>query len=394
VEHFDSRPRLALLSPEKQCGKSRVLELLALLCDGAEGLSDASPAYLYRRIGAGKVTILLDEADAIWRRGKADDTAEALRSVLNAGHRRGATVGRVEMSGQHADLVRFAVYAPAALAAIGTLPDTILDRAVVVHMRRRAPGQPVRDYRERATRPEGAALRGALAEWAADVSGRVGDPWPDLPDGVTDRPADVWEPLVMVADLAGGDWPGLARAACAAFVAGARDDTETTGTRLLADVRAVFVGADVLSTETLLAKLRGLDESPWCDWRGHPLTARELAGLLKPYGAAPRVVRIGDATPRGYRAEDLADAWRRYLAPLSATSATSATSLARAVADVALVADTPAADGQPDGTAGAAGADMRGPERACPRHRTVWGPHPQCPHCQALARSRRLAGKE
>ena len=140
VGAFESTPRLALLSPEKQCGKSRTLELLELLTAGAETLSDASPAYLYRRIGAGPVTILLDEADAIWKRGKSDETAEALRSIVNAGHRRSATVGRVEMNGQAAKLTRFRVYAPAAIAGIGNLPDTIMDRAVVIRMRRRAPG--------------------------------------------------------------------------------------------------------------------------------------------------------------------------------------------------------------------------------------------------------------
>ena len=170
VGQFESTPRLALLSPEKQCGKSRTLELLELVCAGAETLSDASPAYLYRRIGAGQVTILLDEADAIWKRGKTDETAEALRSIVNAGHRRSATVGRVEMTGVTANLVRFRCYAPAAIAGIGNLPDTIMDRAVVVRMRRRAPGERVRDYRERTTRPEGDALRDQLAKWAADVA--------------------------------------------------------------------------------------------------------------------------------------------------------------------------------------------------------------------------------
>ena len=173
---FESTPRLALLSPEKQCGKSRVLELLELLSAGAETLSDASPAYLYRRIGAGKVTILLDEADAIWKRGKTDETAEALRSIVNAGHRRTATVGRVEMNGTTARLIRFRVYAPAAIAGIGTLPDTILDRAVVIRMRRRAPDERIRDYRERTTRPEGDALRELLIKWAADVADWVAIP--------------------------------------------------------------------------------------------------------------------------------------------------------------------------------------------------------------------------
>jgi hypothetical protein len=339
---FESTPRLALISPEKQCGKSRVLELLELVCAGAETLSDASPAYLYRRIGAGQVTILLDEADAIWKRGKSDETAEALRSIVNAGHRKSATIGRVEMNGQAAKLTRFRCYAPAAIAGIGNLPDTIMDRAVVVRMRRRAPDQRVRDYRERTTRPEGDALRDLLAAWAADVAESVGDPWPHKPPGGADRPADVWEPLRMVADLAGGDWPKQAAEACTAFVAGARDDTETTGTRLLADLRAVFGTAEVMSSEAILGKLHGLEESPWGDWYGHQLTFRDLARLLKPYEVRPVVVRIGDATPRGYRRSDLHSAWRSYLPGGTATPATSATSLASHVADVAGVAHTQA----------------------------------------------------
>jgi hypothetical protein len=340
VAKFESTPRLALLSPEKQCGKSRVLELLELLCAGAETLSDASPAYLYRRIAAGEVTILLDEADAIWKRGQADETAEALRSIVNAGHRRSATIGRVEMNGSAAKLVRFPVYAPAAIAGIGSLPDTILDRAVIVRMRRRAPDERIQDYRERLTRPHGDALRERLAAWAKDLADAVGNPWPRMPDGVADRPADVWEPLLMVADLAGGDWPKLAAEACTAFVTGARDDTASVGTRLLEDLRAVFGDADALWTEVILGRLHGLDEAPWGDWYGKPLDARHLAKLLRPYGPKSRDVRGDGVVRKGYYREELDEVWRRYASGGSATSATSATPLASPVADVAPVADT------------------------------------------------------
>jgi hypothetical protein len=339
VAGFESTPRLALLSPEKQCGKSRVLELLELLCAGAETLSDASPAYLYRRIGAGKVTILLDEADAIWKRGKADETAEALRSIVNAGHRRSATVGRVEMNGQAATLTRFRVYAPAAIAGIGGLPDTIMDRAVIVRMRRRAPDERIRDYRERTTRPEGEALRGQLAAWAADIAGRIGDPWPDMPPGVADRAADVWEPLLMVADLAGADWPKRAAEACTAFVTGAQDDTASTGTRLLADLRAEFGDAPQLFTQTILDRLHALSESPWADWSyGKPFSARDLADLLKEYQVRSRQLRIGEDSRKGYRRADLAEVWACYLPSRgSETSETSETPLASNVSAVSAV---------------------------------------------------------
>jgi hypothetical protein len=351
VETFESTPRLALLSPEKQCGKTRVLELLALLCAGAETLSDASAAYLFRRIGAGAVTVLLDEADAIWKRGKSDDTAEALRSIVNAGHRKGAVVGRATKTGQ---LERFPVYAPVALAGIGHLPDTILDRSVIVAMRRRAPDEHVAEYRERMARPEGEALADRLASWSATVVDKVGCPWPDMPSGVTDRPADVWEPLLAVAELAGGDWPARARAACVAFVTGSRDDIASVGVRLLGELRDVFGDAEAMWTETILAKLHSLDEAPWGDWYGKPLDPRGLAKLLKPYGVKSQDVRHGETNRKGYQRANLWDVWTRYLpkkkddedrgadaGPVSATSATSATPLIRHVADVADVADNP-----------------------------------------------------
>jgi hypothetical protein len=339
VKCFDSTPRLALLSAEKQSGKTRTVEILELLCVGAEILNDASAAYLYRRIEAAAVTVLLDEADAIWKRGKSDDSAEALRSIVNCGHRKRGTVGRVEMVGKKGELVRYRVYAPVALAGIGDcLPDTILDRSVIVRMRRRAPDEPVEQFRQRTCRAEGEALNKSLAEWAAAVGERIGDPWPNMPAGVTDRPADVWEPLLAVADVAGGDWPSRARAACVAFVTGARDDVASRGTRLLADVRAVFADQEAVSSAILCTRLAAMEEAPWGDMYGKPIDQRRLARMLGQYGVKSRAVRIGDTTPRGYRREDLADAWSRYLDPGSATSETSTTPLARDVVDVAAVA--------------------------------------------------------
>ena len=174
------------------------------------------------------------------------------------------------------------------------------------------------------------------AKWAADVAGWVGDPWPDMPAGVADRAADVWEPLLMVADLAGGDWPQRAAEACTAFVTGARDDTASIGTRLLADLRDVFGDADALLTQTILDRLHALDESPWADWYGKPLNARDLAELLKPYGVKSR--HSGSA--RTAARDTAARIWT--MGPLppppgSETSATSETPLASNVADVSAV---------------------------------------------------------
>ncbi len=340
AQRFDSTPRLALLSAEKQSGKTRTLEVLELLCVGAEILNDASASYMYRRIDAGGVTVLLDECDAIWKR-KGDDSAEALRSIVNSGHRKRGTVGRVEMNGKKGVLQRFKVYAPAALAGIGDLPDTILDRAVIVRMRRRGRGEAIEQYRERTARPIGEDLAHQLSGWAAEVEHRIGDPWPQMPRGVVDRPADVWEPLLAVAEVAGGDWPKRAREACVAFVSGARNDTASLGQRLLADLRDVFGDADKLASAEICRRLAAIEEAPWADMYGKPMDPRRLARMLGEYEVASTKVRIGDTTPRGYLRETLVDPWARYL-PGSGTDGTSGTPLASTVPDVADVPDTPA----------------------------------------------------
>jgi hypothetical protein len=141
------------------------------------------------------------------------------------------------------------------------------------------------------------------------------DARPGLPPGVDDRDADCWEPLVAIADAAGDDWPMRARSAATALVVEAASRNRTSGVQLLADLFKVFDGADKLATETILEKLHGLPESAWADIRGKPLNDRGLATRLKKYGVAPKVVRIGTATPRGYEAVDLHDPWKRYYLP-------------------------------------------------------------------------------
>ena len=83
-------------------------------------------------------------------------------------------------------------YAAVALAGLGDLPDTILSRAIIVRMNRRAPGEWVEPFRARLHTAAGHALRDRLVAWA---NGARFTGWPVLPDEVTDRAADCWEPL-------------------------------------------------------------------------------------------------------------------------------------------------------------------------------------------------------
>jgi hypothetical protein len=191
-----------------------------------------------------------------------------------------------------------------------------MDRAVVVRMRRRAPGEHVQPYRTRRDAPPLHDLRDRLAPWARAHLRELQHATPPMP--LEDRAADTWEPLIAIADLAGGDWPARARDAAATMTAAEVQQEEDTAAsvRLLADLRQVFTAADAeaLYTSTLLEALHKLEDAPWADWYGHPLTTRELAKLLRPYQVESKNVREHGGAPRkGYARTDLHDAWARYV---------------------------------------------------------------------------------
>ncbi len=285
--------------------------------------------------------MLFDECDTYFG-PMAKGDHEELRGLVNAGHRKGAVAYRCVGDPKNMQVKAFPAYAAVAIAGIGDVPATILDRAVLVRMRRRAPDEPVQPFRRRKALALGDELREGLASWAEANRKRLADAEPEMPPGLVDRPADVWEALLAIADLAGGAWPARARAAALELNQARADADPSLGVALLRDVRAVFGNAEALATEALLKRLCALDESPWGDLRGKPLDARGLARRLKPYDVRPTTIRDGDATPKGYRRADLHDAWARYLPDTpkaSATSATSANGAGQRPADVAAVAD-------------------------------------------------------
>lgn len=323
-EHFHTTPRLAMLSPEPGSGKTRVLEVLDLLVRLSLFCLNASPAALFRSLSKEPVTILADECDAIFSKRGREDANEELRAVFNAGYKRGAKIPRCV--GPKHDVEYFDVFAPVALAGLGDLPDTIMSRAVIIRMRRRNRSEKVEPFRNREHAPEGEALREELETWANEVGPQVGAAWPDLPPGIEDRPAEIWEPLIAVADAAGGEWPEIARDACLALSQVALDRKASLGVRLLGDMRIVFGDAIALHTQTIIERLCAPEENglsadaPWAELHGKQITTRTLAGMLKKYSVESQKVKVDGVSLQGYRREPLHDAWERYLS-LSPTEA-------------------------------------------------------------------------
>lgn len=312
---WECAARLQIRSPLKRCGKSRLLDLVENLSNAPLLMVLASPPALFRSIdGEEPPTLLLDEADTIFGTKERSENQEAIRGILNAGHQKGRTIPRCVppmMMVKH-----FPTFAMAALAGIGSLPDTIEDRSVIVELHRRAPGETVAKLRWRHVKADLQALREQVHGWARGLLDDLREADPDLP--VDDRAADTWEPLVAIADAAGGDWPSRARQACIklAGIAATAESETNLSVRVLSDLRDIFAEygpADRAHTEALLGDLQKIAEAPWHNFYGHPLDARDLAKLLKFYGIKSRDVWIDGVTKKGYRVSDLWDAWRRYL---------------------------------------------------------------------------------
>jgi len=308
-------PRLRIGSPIKRCGKTRLLEVIEYTCHGAISTVDATIAALFRSIDDDDPpTLVVDEADAIWAKKNAEGT-EDLRKLLNAGFGRGRSVLRCV--GPTQQVQPFATFAMAAIAGIGDMPDTVTDRAVNVIMRRRALTETVQPFRRRRDRPALLKIKGDLARWVYSRLDALRDAVPDMP--VEDRAADVWEPLIAIADEAGGTWPERARKVCTKLSKEAdTEDTErTTSLQLLSDLRAIFDNeeADRLWTKVVLEDLRRLDGSPWGEWFGRLFNDRDLSNILRPYGVRPVDVKVMGQVPKGYRRDHLHEVWARYLPP-------------------------------------------------------------------------------
>lgn len=323
LDCFDSTPRIAFLSPEPGSGKTRALEIVETLVPQPMTAVNASAAALFRSVssGNGKPTILFDEIDTVFG-PKAGDNEE-LRGFLNAGHRRTGVTYRCIGDGGQQTVQAFPSYCAVAVAGLGSLPDTILSRSVIIRMRRRARNEKVEPFRARIHESEGHKLRDRLAQWAEQVRAQIMGAWPQMPEGVTDRPADVWEPLLAIADAAGGTWPARAREACVSLVTASKaNDKGSLGVRLLTDLRdQVMVGIDRLPTIAILDRLNALDDAPWADLNGKPLDNRRLSRMLAEYMTADnqpitsRNIKTAGSVLKGYYAADLTDAWARYCPP-------------------------------------------------------------------------------
>jgi putative DNA primase/helicase len=294
-------PLLAIVSPEVGCGKTSLLRVLAALAPMPLFASSVTPASLYRTISQSKHTLLMDEADSMFL------TKNELRAILNGGHcRDSAYVLRAD--GQ------FNIWCPKAIALVGTLPASLRDRSFLVALKRKRPEESVALLDGPAV-AQLKKLGERAALWAKKNHDRLVASKPAMPQEVKNRIADNWRPLFAIADVVGGSWLDAARTLAVTAAIDARADL-SPGVALLSDIRSISnaTRTDRITTAALITALTAMEDRPWSEWTGRrPITASQVARILKPYGISPRTIRSSATTAKGYLLADFQDAFARYL---------------------------------------------------------------------------------
>lgn len=319
-ENFSHTPRLAVISPEPRCGKSTKLALLnALCCKSIRADSITAPA-MFRTIEMAHPTLLIDEADTFLK------DSEDLRGIVNSGHARDGWV--VRTVGDDHEPRSFSTFAPVAIAAIGNLPGTIMDRSVIVTMQRKMSTEKVTRFKSQDGRYP--RLRSQLARMIEDMIDRGLDvAEPETPDELNDRQADGWRPLLAIADAAGAEWGEMAREAARGLCDVSAESAETIAAKLLGDLQGLFQAAihedqaagysppKAMASKDMCDKLNAMDDRPWPEWRNRGLTPTTLSGMLRKFKISSGTVRLreGDrGTVKGYYFAAFDDAFGRYLA--------------------------------------------------------------------------------
>jgi hypothetical protein len=307
-------PYMALISPEKRSGKTRALEVLEMICRESLRAASISAAGVFQAVEKWTPTLLIDEVDSYFT--ARSEQAEALRGILNAGNRRGGYVVRGTQEGEPR---RFAAYCPKALSGINShWPDTVVDRSILLEMRRKRAGQDVEDFFPSEIEATVTQLKTDLANWAAGAADELAE-WrrAERVPGLSDRQQEGWDPLLAIADHAGEPWASAAREAAKELTATtAHIADESHGQQLLAALAQMFEKEAALLSKDICDTLNKDEELPFGAMRrGEGMDPRMLASLLRPYNIRPQDVWVNRASKKGYNAEAFDDAWARYAPP-------------------------------------------------------------------------------
>lgn len=314
-------PRLAIISPEYGCGKSRVLEVLESLTFKGEKLDHHTRSYLMRTVELIREeftrppTLLIDEIDSVFR-AKSEE-GEATRAFANTGYRATGFYGITEGDSKKTP-TKFRTFAPMALAGKGeVLPESVMTRAVIIRLQRRMGNEFIEDFLTDLVAFEAEELREELLGWSDYCAQDIAVLNPELP--VRDRDREVWLPLFMVAHLADSEWIKRAELALSNIEEAKSDNTLPRERQLLADIWKIFQAQekDKIKSSVIIVELIGMLDSEWGTYNyGKPINERALAKKLRTYEIKPSQIRFENGVgAKGYYRSEVESAVKRYLDP-------------------------------------------------------------------------------
>lgn len=312
VNQINCAPILLINAPEKACGKTQLLSLLAKLAPRPTQMVGTTPSVLFRLIEAFQPTIFIDEIETLLK------TNEALRALLNAGHTRdSAHVWRMVRDGDNHEPKKFSVWGMKSFAGINSanLQDTITSRALVLNLRRKRSDEHVERLRLANSEIFDQFSR-KLARFSVDYCSQVFYATPELPSELSDREQDNWEPLMQIATVAGGHWPLIARDASLKLADAMKDPMSVEG-ELILDLKSIFdsCSSPRISSDELVKLLCQDKEKSWATFNsGRQITPKQIVSILKPYGITSKTIRIsGSQTAKGFEKVQFEDTFARYL---------------------------------------------------------------------------------
>jgi len=312
IDAFGIFPKLLITSPDKRCGKTTVLSVLRSIVNKALVASNVTSSAIFRSIELWQPTLLIDEGDTF-----INNDNEDLRGIINSGHTRDtAYILRTEGDSSNRRPKQFSTWTPMTISMIKNPPDTILDRSVVIKLRRKLASEHITKWNyDNFSKFE--SLRQRLKRWSDDNFELLKNCEPNIPNNDNDRAIDNWLPLFSVASLISAEWLTNVEEAFKSLNSSNDGDNENISTMLLIDIKKIFAetDSDKIYSSDLVAKLVEMEDRPWSEYRrGKPITSNTLARLLKPFGIKSQQVWIGQ-NKQGYHISDFDDAFSRYIPP-------------------------------------------------------------------------------
>jgi hypothetical protein len=311
-EAAETTPYIHITAPERECGKSRLMETLAGLAFNPVRSGGMTAAALVRCIDAKGPTIFLDEMDTQF--GGDKEYSETMRGILNEGFRRGGRFYKAD--GKNHELRELNAYCPKCFAGIGKLPETVSSRSIAIEMRRKTDAEEVKPLRQREKEILAQPIRARLQRWKVrGVVSKLEKIRPAVIDSLGDRQNDICEPLLAIGEAAGAAWLRRVTSALVAVHKTISTENVSVGVQLLEDIRSTFTErrAQKIFSKELAGALCEIEGRPWADWnRGCGLNPNDLARQLGKYRIHPQKVSIGTDKLQGYRAGVFEDAWKRY----------------------------------------------------------------------------------